>query len=215
MSSDSATADQLLIERVRRSDQQAWSELIQRYEGRLLAFIDSRVGDRATAEDIVQETFIGFLNSLPNYDGNRPLESYLFAICSFKLTDHLRRNGRRPAISLDQGKDDQGWSDVSGRFQGASSIARSSERRKLEEKAVNDALKEQIAKWKEKGEWQKLMCLELLFVAGEANKRTAELLGVTEQQVANWKADFIARTRTLISRQSLDAEVFPELHSQE
>lgn len=215
MSSDSATADQLLIERVRRSDQQAWSELIQRYEGRLLAFIDSRVGDRATAEDIVQETFIGFLNSLPNYDGNRPLESYLFAICSFKLTDHLRRNGRRPAISLDQGKDDQGWSDVSGRFQGASSIARSSERRKLEEKAVTDALKEQIAKWKEKGEWQKLMCLELLFVAGEANKRTAELLGVTEQQVANWKADFIARTRTLISRQSLDAEVFPELHSQE
>ena len=215
MSSESSTADQLLIERIRRSDQQAWAELIQRYEGRLLAFIDNRVGNRATAEDIVQDTFIGFLNSLPNYDGNRPLESYLFAICSFKLTDYLRRNGRRPAISLDYGPDDQGWSDVSGRFQGASSIARSSERRKLEEKAVNEALKEQIARWKEKGEWQKLMCLELLFIAGEPNKRAAEILGLSEQQVANWKADVISRTRTLITRQSLDAEVFPELHSQE
>jgi RNA polymerase sigma-70 factor, ECF subfamily len=215
MSSDTSSADQLLIERVRRSDQQAWAELIQRYEGRLLAFIDSRVGNRATAEDIVQETFIGFLNSLPNYDGNRSLEGYLFAICSFKLTDHLRRSGRRPAISLDHGTDDQGWSDVSGRFRGASSIARSSERRKLEEQAVLDALKEQITKWKEKGEWQKLMCLEMLFVNGETNKRTAELLSLTEQQVANWKADFISRTRTLIARQQLDAEVFPELHSQE
>jgi len=212
MSSDISVADQLLIERVRKSDPQAWSELIQRYEGRLLAFIESRVGDRSTAEDIVQDTFIGFLNSLPNFDGTRPLESYLFAICSFKLTDHLRRNGRRPAILLGHTKEEHGWSHVAGNLRGASSVARSSERRKLEERAVVDALREQISKWKEKGDWQKLMCLELLFVCGESNKRTAELLHVSEQQVANWKADFVTRTRTLISRQSLDTEVFPELH---
>ena len=30
--------------------------------------------------DVVQETFIGFLTSLPNYDSRRPLESYLFSI---------------------------------------------------------------------------------------------------------------------------------------
>ena len=44
--------------------------------------------------------FLGFLNSLPNYDGRRPLESYLFSICAYKLTDHLRREGRRPAVPL-------------------------------------------------------------------------------------------------------------------
>lgn len=89
--------DALLVDRIRQGDTLAWEDLIGRYEGRLLAFVDSRIGNRAAAEDIVQEAFIGFLNSLPNYDGQRPLESYLF-ICAYKLTDHLRREGRRPTI---------------------------------------------------------------------------------------------------------------------
>lgn len=42
--------------------------LTARYEGRLLAFVESRIRNRSTSEDIVQEAFIGFLNSLPNYD---------------------------------------------------------------------------------------------------------------------------------------------------
>ena len=56
--------DTLLIQRIRGGDSDAWNDLIARYEGRLLAFAESRVGRRAASEDIVQETFIGFLNSL-------------------------------------------------------------------------------------------------------------------------------------------------------
>ncbi len=92
--------DELLIDRIRAADETAWDELIARYEGRLLAFAESRLRRRASAEDVVQETFIGFLTSLPNFDGKRSLESYLFAICAYKLTDHLRREGRRPALPL-------------------------------------------------------------------------------------------------------------------
>jgi RNA polymerase sigma-70 factor (ECF subfamily) len=55
--------------------------------------------------------------------------------------------------------------------------------------------------------------MELLLVAGKSNKEVAELLGITEQQVANYKSDFIERTRSLLGRLPLDAEVFPELHS--
>ena len=84
-------ADAYLVERIRDGDADAWQMLIDRYEGRLMAFTDSRIRNRATSEDIVQEAFVGFLISLPNYDGGRPLESYLFSICAYKLTDHLRR----------------------------------------------------------------------------------------------------------------------------
>ena len=70
MSSSSET-DQLLVERIRTGNGDAWEDLISRYEGRLLAFVESRVGRRAASEDIVQEAFIGFLNSLPNFDGRR------------------------------------------------------------------------------------------------------------------------------------------------
>jgi RNA polymerase sigma-70 factor (ECF subfamily) len=208
--------DRLLIQRIRKGDDDAWDELIVRYEGRLLAFVESRIGRRASSEDIVQETFIGFLNSLPNFDGKRPLESYLFSICAYKLTDHLRREGRRPTVPLASGGSDnssggsESWS-VEDSARGASSIARSGERRDLEEKALLAALREQLTRWREKSEWAKLMCCELLFVRGWANKEAAEHLSLTEQHVANYKFEFIAKMKTAIKRQALSEDVFPEL----
>ena len=92
--------DTLLVEQIRAGQPDAWNVLIAQYEGRLLSFVDSRLHRRASSEDVVQETFIGFLTSLPNYDTRRPLESYLFSIAAHKLTDYLRREGRRPALPL-------------------------------------------------------------------------------------------------------------------
>ncbi len=207
-------ADQLLVGRIRAGEPAAWEELIARYEGRLLAFVDTRIRNSAASEDIVQDTFVGFLNSLPNYDSSRSLESYLFSICAYKLTDHLRREGRRPTISLTQNSDrgsSAPWQIASVRSRPASAIVRSGERKKLEEEAIIDALREQVEKWKTKSDWQKLMCIELLFVAGAGNKEVAELLDITEQQVANYKFDFLARTKILIGRQNLNDEIFPEL----
>src|SRR5882762_2860441 len=97
MPSDS---DRLLIQQIRQGDPGAWDQLIARYEGRLLAFAERRLRDRAASEDVVQEAFIGFLNSLPNFDDKRELQTYLFTIASHKLTDHLRRMGRHPLRSL-------------------------------------------------------------------------------------------------------------------
>jgi RNA polymerase sigma-70 factor (ECF subfamily) len=211
----SPDADSLLVDRIRRGESDAWDDLIARYEGRLLAFVESRLGRRGPSEDIVQESFLGFLNSLPNYDGRRPLESYLFSICAYKLTDHLRREGRRPAVPLASASDTSGDWQVSGSARQASSIARSGERKQLEQKAIAEALGEQIERWCERGEWTKLMCAELLFVRGWANKDVAERLSISEQQVANYKFDFIARLRTLVKRQDLSEEVFPELYEEE
>lgn len=208
-------ADSLLIERIRRGESDAWNDLIDRYEGRLLAFVESRLGRRGPSEDIVQEAFLGFLNSLPNYDGRRPLESYLFSICAYKLTDHLRREGRRPAVPLASAADSSETWEIAGSARQASSIARSGERKSLEEKAIAEALGDQIARWRERGDWIKLKCAELLFVRGWANKDVADELGLSEQQVANYKFDFIARLRTLITRSEVSSDVFPELYESE
>src|SRR5450755_4268044 len=88
--------DHVLIQQIRQGDTRAWDHLIACYEGRLLAFVHRRVNDRTASEDIVQETFIGFLTSLPNFDERRSLQTYLFTIASHKLTDHLRKCGRHP-----------------------------------------------------------------------------------------------------------------------
>ncbi|MBX3420443.1 MAG: RNA polymerase sigma factor [Pirellulaceae bacterium] len=206
-------ADQLLVQRIRQGESQAWEELIARYEGRLQAFVESRIRNAAASEDVVQETFVGFLNSLPNYDSGRSLESYLFSIAAYKLTDHLRREGRRPTISLNSpsGSSASPWQIASSGARPASTIARSGERKRLEEQAIVSALSDQIEKWKARGDWAKLKCIELLFVVGMGNKEVAELLEMTEQQIANYKSDFLTRTKNLVGRQNLNDEVFPEL----
>src|SRR5918996_5167125 len=94
--------DRLIVQKIREGDERAWDQLIERYEGRLLAFVNRRIHDRAASEDVVQETFVGFLNSLPNFDDRRELQTYLFTIASHKLTDHLRRTGRHPLRVLSE-----------------------------------------------------------------------------------------------------------------
>lgn len=201
-----------LVARIRRGDSDAWSDLIDRFEGRLRNFVESRLSNKAAAEDIVQEAFLGFLNSLPNYDGHRSLESYLFSICAYKLTDHLRREGRRPAISFSSKSESSGQWEFSGHERGASSLVQSVERRRIEEDVLQQTLADQIARWQERGDWGKLKCIELLIVKGWPNKQVAETLDISEQQVANFKFDFIARLRTLIKRRGIDEDLFPELY---
>ena len=67
------------------------------------------MANRAAAEDLVQETFVGFLNSLPNYDPDQSLEGYLFSIAAHKLTDLLRHEGRRPTMPLVTEEGSDGW----------------------------------------------------------------------------------------------------------
>jgi len=72
--------------------------------------------------------------------------------------------------------------------------------------------REQVGRWRKRGDWTKLKCIELLFVRGWANKDVAAFLDITEQQVANFKFDFIARLQSMIRRQGLSEDVFPELY---
>ena len=204
--------DALTIRRIREGEAAAWNDLIERFEGRLLAYVESRTRDRAAAEDLVQETFIGFLTSLPNYDGRRPMEAYLFSIAAHKLTDHLRRQGRRPTLPLvPADSQSSGW-EPADRARPASSIARSSERQHLEEAAIRTALSEQIEHCRCRGQWERLKCIELLFVRGWANKETAKELAVLEQTVANYKFEFVAKLRAAVRSQGLSEDVFPELY---
>ncbi|QDU78652.1 RNA polymerase sigma factor CarQ [Polystyrenella longa] len=185
MTQDSATL--LLIERIRHGEEEAWSEFINLYEGRLLAFARSRIRNNAAAEDIVQEAFLGFLTSLPNYDPATKLETYLFTITSYKLTDHLRREGRRPALSLTTSSSSIGSHDPVGRARRASSLMQSREGKQQEGIVIAECLAGLIEQWQEQGEYERLMCMELLFVLGWPNKRVAEELDITEQAVANHK----------------------------
>jgi RNA polymerase sigma-70 factor (ECF subfamily) len=206
MSSDN---DHVLIQQIRQGDTRAWDHLIARYEGRLLAFVHRRVNDRAASEDIVQETFIGFLTSLPNFDDRRELQTYLFTIASHKLTDHLRKCGRHP---LQHAPDDLLQMKLDDN-PAASSLARSQERRDLETDAVAHGLGTLLEEWQGQGEFVRVKVLELLFVKGWANRDVAAFLKISEQQVANIRFAAIKKISEKVREAGLPPDVFPDLQS--
>ena len=210
----SSESDRLLIQQIRKGDTRAWETLISRYEGRLLAFVERRLHDRSASEDVVQETFVGFLNSLPNFDDRRELQTYLFTIASYKLTDHLRRTGRRPAQTGEEAAERMA-EESDDRQRRASSLARSHERVELESAAIARALKQMIDHWRDKGEFVRIQVLELLFVKGWANKDVAKLLKVSEQQVANYRFAAVKKLSEHVRAAGLPGDVFPELKEAE
>jgi RNA polymerase sigma-70 factor (ECF subfamily) len=209
MPSDS---DRLMIQQIRQGDTRAWETLISRYEGRLLAFVQRRLRDRAASEDVVQETFVGFLNSLPNFDDRRELQTYLFTIASHKLTDHLRRTGRHPLRNLNDSNSDL-LEQQFDRQLSASSRARHDERQALESAAIVRCLGQILREWQERGEFVRLKVLELLWVKGWANRDVAAFLEVSEQQVANYRFAAVKKLTEQIRAAGLSADVFPELHA--
>lgn len=189
-------ADKKLVQRIRNGEADAWQECINSFEGRLLAFARSRLSDRSSAEDIVQETFMGFLKALPNYDENTPLESWLFSIAAHKLIDAMRRTGRRPTVPL-MLPDSEGGPvrEPTGGGRRASSMMRSHEKSFAESVVVEECLRNLIADFKKSGAWERLQCVELIFVLGWPNKHVAKRLNITEQAVANHKFFVVAKLK--------------------
>ena len=208
MTSDSY---RLLIQQIRRGEPNAWDQLISRYEGRLLAFAERRLRDRASSEDVVQEAFVGFLNSLPNFDDQRELQTYLFTITAHKITDQLRRIGRRPYQTGLESTVEVLSNQVDSDQRKASSLARSAERVEIENRAVTRCLGQMIQQWQQKGDFGRIQVLELLFVKGWANRDVAKFLKIGEQQVANYRFAAVRKLTEMIQDAGLPMDVFPEL----
>ena len=202
-------SDRLLVQQIRQGDPEAWQQLINRYEGRLHAFAVRKVRDRTAGEDIVQETFIGFWHSLPNFNENRELQTYLFTIASYKIIDHLRRTGRRPLQTGEEAS--KRLAEERNGERAVSSVFRSQERKELEQDAVAQSLGRMIRGWREKGEYFRIQVLELLFVKGWANKDVAKFLGISEQQVANYRFAAVQKLAKQMKDAGLSPDVFPEL----
>ena len=207
-----AEVDKLLIQEIRSGADDAWMRFVDRFSGRLQAFVRKKIRDSATVEDIVQETFIGFINSLPNFDESRPIDSFLFTICRYRIIDHFKKTGRRPDISSLTTTDSQQQIELPDAIRGASTIYRSGERRRAEENALLQILQQEVTLLIENEAWIKLACLELIFVSSTPNKEIAELLQLSQPKVASFKHEFVDKIKRQMLRLGVNADLFPELY---
>jgi RNA polymerase sigma-70 factor (ECF subfamily) len=82
---------------VMAGDGGALEALVTRHQGPLLGFLYRLLdGDRAAAEDLVQDTFLRLLQQR-SYLAGRPFKPWLYAIAVHLATDHRRARDRRPS----------------------------------------------------------------------------------------------------------------------
>jgi len=74
-----------------RGREDAFRELVRRYERPVFSLIFRMVRDSATAEDLAQDAFIKILNHIDKYRPEFKLSSWLFKIANNVAIDHLRR----------------------------------------------------------------------------------------------------------------------------
>ncbi len=102
-SADSGTADatdEQLVGRFREGDTAAFDTLMGRYQRELFHFLIRFLGNRASAEDVFQETFLQISQSADAFDTSRRFRPWLFTIGANKARDLMRSQARRPASPL-------------------------------------------------------------------------------------------------------------------
>jgi len=93
--------DEQLLANYTRGEQRAFTELADRYQQELFAFLFRFVSDGATAEDLFQETFVQVHRNAASFDPERKFRPWLFTIAANKARDFLRSAARRTTHSLD------------------------------------------------------------------------------------------------------------------
>ncbi len=194
---ESGSADEYLVAEIRQGNQAAWRQLIERYEGRLLAFARARAARFADAEDLVQETLIGFAQSLAHYDASRSLETYLFTILRYKLCDQLRSK-RIQAINVPSDEDDWWEQMLPAVGETPSGAAARAEAVRAQQSLLAEVLRRLIHELRDRGAFEDLEVIELVFYAGWRNLQVAELLEMDQKAVAGVKYRAIQRLQKFL-----------------
>jgi RNA polymerase sigma-70 factor, ECF subfamily len=93
-----AADDSAVVTTFLGGEERAFSELVDRYQTRLLNFIYRTIGDRDRAEDLVQEVFIRVYRHLHRFDRSKKFSTWVYTIASNLAKNELRNRSRNPLV---------------------------------------------------------------------------------------------------------------------
>ena len=100
-SSSEDRSDAALLRRIAGGDETAFKSFYSRYSGRVLKMLRQMCGERALAEDLLQEAFLAVWRKASTYRPDRGAPAgWLFAITRNKVLDHRRRK-KAPTVDID------------------------------------------------------------------------------------------------------------------
>jgi RNA polymerase sigma-70 factor (ECF subfamily) len=99
------TSDEQILAALKRGDERAFVELVERHQALMLRVALRYVRTRSVAEEVVQETWVGVLAGLDRFEARASLKTWIFRILTNRAITRAEREGRMlPFSSL--GDDD-------------------------------------------------------------------------------------------------------------
>jgi RNA polymerase sigma-70 factor, ECF subfamily len=89
-------AEAALLDALRAGDESAFAALVQEHHSSILRVARIYVSNRATAEEVAQETWVAVLNGLDRFEGRSSLKTWIFRI----LTNIAKTRAQRDARSV-------------------------------------------------------------------------------------------------------------------
>jgi len=99
--SRSKVTDKEIMELIQGGDEKAFTELVARYQERLLNFVGRVVTDQETAEELIQETFLRIFNQKHSYTPEFAVSTWIYTIALNLARSELRKRKLRRYLSLD------------------------------------------------------------------------------------------------------------------
>jgi RNA polymerase sigma-70 factor (ECF subfamily) len=97
--------DRYLVWRLKRGSAQALCRIYNRYESDLLTLATSLLGRTGQAEDVLQDVFVKFIESIDTFELTGSLKGYLAKCVANRARDYLRTNrGRTSEPIADYGR---------------------------------------------------------------------------------------------------------------
>lgn len=111
--SDKAQADyDLVLKAVNNNDQQAYTQLMERYRSSIFHMMLKMVNNRDDADDLTLEAFGKAFKKLPSYAPEYAFSTWLFKIAINNCIDHMRKK-KLKLLSIDDPIEEGGSSDFS------------------------------------------------------------------------------------------------------
>jgi RNA polymerase sigma-70 factor (ECF subfamily) len=93
--------DQILVWQCKRGDKAAICRVYEKYEEDLLTIAAHLLGDAAGAEDVLQDVFLRFVESLDTFHLTGSLKAYLSTCVVNRCRDRFRQAGRNRTVPME------------------------------------------------------------------------------------------------------------------
>ena len=94
--------DRLLLWKFKHGSREAFRLIYEKYADGLLTVAANLLNDKADAEDVVQDVFISFVQSVQKFHLRGSLKGYLATCVANRSRDYLRKNRRRQTLTVNQ-----------------------------------------------------------------------------------------------------------------